>query len=52
MTDWVEAWRYCGRTRLIAKRKKALKRENHRKNRTAAKKLGDRHIRLSGWDVI
>lgn len=52
MTDWKEAWGYCSKTRIVAKRKKALKRENHRKNRTAAKKLDDRHIRLNGWDVI
>jgi hypothetical protein len=51
MTDWVEAWRYCGRTRLIAKRKKALKRNNHRKNRLMAKKLDTQHVRLNGWDV-
>lgn len=52
MTDWVEAWRYCNKTRIVAKRKKALKRHNHRKNRLVAKKLDTQYVRLSGWDVI
>lgn len=51
MTDWVRAWRHCGKTRGTAKRKKALKRDNHRKNRIVARRLDNRHVRLSGWDV-
>lgn len=52
MTDWKEAWGYLCKTRLKAKRKKILKRHNHRQNRIMAKKLENVHVRLNGWAVI
>lgn len=52
MTDWKRAWGLRCKTRNAAKNKKALKRVNHRRNRTAGKALEKNVVRLNGWDVI
>jgi hypothetical protein len=45
-TDWARASANIGGA---PKAKKFLKRQNHKKNRAAAKKLDNVYIRLNGW---
>ena len=48
---WKLAWSCSKKTRVRAKMRKRLKRENHRQNRIIGKKLDDICVPLTGWDV-
>lgn len=52
MKDWDFSWSLRCKTRRNARFKKALKKQNHRRNRQVAKRLDTIYIRLNGWDVM